>query len=197
MENAAARVCQEAGARVSTNVFLRDLDLPLARLDARRLEVVADGLPLFGGAQLAVDTTLVSPVQANGHPRRRCAEEDGAALQQARQRKQLTHPELSGAFGRARLVVLAAEVGGRWSHEAHSFVCQLAKAQALSVSRILKGRATQAWHHRWCSLLACTSARAFALSLLERRPALGCDGDTPSTSDVVAVCRHLPLVPVL
>ena len=32
---------------------------------------------------------------------------------------------------------------------------------------------------------------------LERRPALGCDGDTPSTSDVVAACRHLPLVPVL
>ena len=154
LENAAARVCREAGARVSTNVFLRDLDLPVARHDARRLEVVAEGLPLFGGAQLAVDTTLVSPVQANGHPRRRCAEEDGAALQQARQRKQL-----SGAFGRARLVVLAAEVGGRWSHEAHSFVCQLAKAKARSVPRILKGRAIQAWHHWWCSLLACASAK--------------------------------------
>ena len=46
--------CREAGARVSTNVFLRDLDLPIARHDARRLEVVADGLPLFGGAQFVV-----------------------------------------------------------------------------------------------------------------------------------------------
>ena len=49
--------------------------------------------------------------------------EDGAALQQVRQRKQLTYPDLSGAFGRARIAVLAVETGSRWSHEAHSFVC--------------------------------------------------------------------------
>ena len=49
VESAAARVCREAGARVSTNLFVRDLDLPVAPHDARRLEVVADGLPLFGG----------------------------------------------------------------------------------------------------------------------------------------------------
>ena len=30
----------------------------------RRLEVVVDGLPLFGGAQLAVDTTLVCALHA-------------------------------------------------------------------------------------------------------------------------------------
>ena len=34
---------------------------PMAARDGRRLEVVADGLPLFGGVQLAIDTTLVSP----------------------------------------------------------------------------------------------------------------------------------------
>ena len=40
-------VCREAGARVSTNVLVRDLDiLPLDRQDGRKLEVVADGLPL-------------------------------------------------------------------------------------------------------------------------------------------------------
>ena len=32
--------------------------------DGRRLEVVADGLPLFGDDQLAVDTTLVSALRA-------------------------------------------------------------------------------------------------------------------------------------
>ena len=32
-------------------------------LHGRRLEVVADGLPLHGGAQLAIDTTMVSPLQ--------------------------------------------------------------------------------------------------------------------------------------
>ena len=49
VESVAARVCQEAGAGVSTNLFVRDLDLPVAPHDAPRLEVVADGLPLFGG----------------------------------------------------------------------------------------------------------------------------------------------------
>ena len=34
-----------------------------------------------------------------------------------------------GGQGRARLVVLAAEVGGRWSEEARAFVSQLAKAK--------------------------------------------------------------------
>ena len=79
VESAAARVCREAGARVSTNLFVRDLDLPVARHDGRRLEIVADGLPLFSGAQLAIDTTLVSPVRADGLPRRQCAHVDGAA----------------------------------------------------------------------------------------------------------------------
>ena len=193
MESAAARVCREAGARVSTNLFVRDLDLPIANHDARRLEVVTDGLPLFGGAQLAIDTTLVSSVQADGRPRPQCARVDGAALSEARRRKQRTYPELSGTQGRARLVVLAAEVGGRWSDEARAFVSQLAKAKARAVPRVLAGRARQAWQHRWSSMLACAAARAFALSLLDKRPAFGSDGDTPSSSDVVAACRHLPL----
>ena len=49
----------------TTNLFVSDLDLPIAPHDARQLEVVADGLPLFGGVQLAIDTTLVSPVRNN------------------------------------------------------------------------------------------------------------------------------------
>ena len=46
MESATARVCREAGGRVTTNVMVRDLDLsdPQAA-DGRRLEVVVDGLP--------------------------------------------------------------------------------------------------------------------------------------------------------
>ena len=48
-----ARVCREAGARVMTNIFVRDLDLgvPEAR-GGRRLEVVADGLPSLEGLKL-------------------------------------------------------------------------------------------------------------------------------------------------
>ena len=61
MEKAAARICREAAVR--TNVFVRDLELGVVGvLDGRRLEVVADGFPLCNGAQLAIDTTLVSPI---------------------------------------------------------------------------------------------------------------------------------------
>ena len=75
--------------------MVRDLDLQFAG-DAQRLEVVADGLPPFGGARLAFDTTLVSALHANGEPRRRAAEQDGAALVAARRRKERTDPELVG-----------------------------------------------------------------------------------------------------
>ena len=67
VESAAARICREAGGRVTTNVMVRDLNLAAPNVrDARRLEVVVDGLPLFGGAQLAVDTTLVSALHCDG-----------------------------------------------------------------------------------------------------------------------------------
>ena len=100
VESAVARVCREAGGRVSCNVFVRDLDVgvPIAG-DGRRLEVVADGLPLFHGAQLALDATMVSPLRSDGTPHRRAAEEDGAVLHTARRRKERTYPELSGRFG--------------------------------------------------------------------------------------------------
>ena len=63
----------------------------------RRLEVVVDGLPLFGGVQLAVDTTLVSAVQGDGVPRRGAANRDGVALASAHRKKARTHPELVAA----------------------------------------------------------------------------------------------------
>ena len=67
METAAARICREAGGRLRTNVFLRELDLGVGGvLDNKRLEIVIDGLPLFNGAKLAVDTTLVSPIRRDG-----------------------------------------------------------------------------------------------------------------------------------
>ena len=46
------------------------------------------------------------------------------------------------------------------------------------------------WLRRWKALLACAAARAFALSLLERRCAPGCDGPTPSSDEVVRAHRY-------
>ena len=134
LECAAAQVCREA------SVLVRDMDLAAFNaLDSRRLEVVADGLTLWHGAQLAIDTTLVSPLRRDGTARRRAANHDGAALEEARQRKERTDPELSGDGGRARLVVLAAEVGGRWSRETAEFLCALAKARAQSEPLLFLG----------------------------------------------------------
>ena len=55
MERAMARICREAGASVSTNILLRDLNTHSSRTDERRIEVIANGLPLWNGSQLAID----------------------------------------------------------------------------------------------------------------------------------------------
>ena len=164
MECAAAQLCREAGARVSTNVHVRDLDFAdLNVVDGRRLEVVADGLSLWHGAQLAINTTLVSLCTAT--------EALGGGLQT------MTALEKGG---RARLVVLAAEVGGRWSKETATFLIALAKARAESSPFILQGRVKGALIHRWSAMLVCSAARAFAVSLLDRRPVPGTGGVIPS-----------------
>ena len=76
-------MCREAGGRVATNVLVRDMDLAAPDLmDSRRLEVVVDGLPLFGG-QLAVDTTLVCALHCDGSPHGAAADADGVVLQSA------------------------------------------------------------------------------------------------------------------
>ena len=131
LECAAVQVCREGGARVSTNVFVRDMDLTVRNaLDSRRLEMVADGLTLLRGAQLALDTTMVSPLRRDGTTRPRSASFDGAALEVARRRKEATYP-----------------------------------------------------------ILACTATRAFALSLLDRRPVSGSDAVVPSVSEVMRESR--------
>ena len=58
-----------------TNVLVRELDFsPIDnRLDGRRLEVVADGLEAFNGAQLAIDTTLACALRSDGTARPRDA----------------------------------------------------------------------------------------------------------------------------
>ena len=92
-----ARICREGGARVSTNVMVRDLDLSQAPgVDGRQLEVVGEGLSLFGGAQLAIDAT-----HGDGTARAGSATRPSAALVVARRRKERTYPELAGEGGRA------------------------------------------------------------------------------------------------
>ena len=168
VECAAAQVCREAGARVSTNIPVREMDLA-----AHHNLDVADGLTLWHGAQLAIDTTLVSPLRRDGSARFRAADQDGAVLMEARRQKERTYPELSGEGGRARLMVLAAEVGGRWGDETAKFLAALANAQAQASPFILQNRVKAAYLRRWSAVLACSAARAFTASLLDQRPVSG------------------------
>ena len=73
-------MCREAGARVTPNAFVRDLDVGAFNgLDGRRTEVIADGLTLWQRAQLlAIDTTLVaSPAGWESEEERRKARRRG------------------------------------------------------------------------------------------------------------------------
>ena len=147
LERAAARVCREAGAAVATNVLVRDLNLQAARQDERRIEVIANGLPLWGGSQLAVDTTLVSPLTSAGVPRRRSGATAGAAPADARRSKERTYPEFGRAsawsFSASRLadagVLKLPASSGRWLEHEHAMP-SLCSVQQPSLPSLGDGR---------------------------------------------------------
>ena len=179
LESVLARICREARGRVRTNLMVRDMDVPAPNVhDRRRLEVVLDGCDCEGGP-LSIDTTVVCALHRDGTPRRQAAECDGVALKAARRRKEATYPELLGPRRRAQLVVIAVEVGGRWSPETRSFFSQLARARARGERPLLRLRAEQAWRMRWGAMFACTAARAVASSLLDLTHSHGAVGRPP------------------
>ena len=166
LERAWARVCREAGGHVRTHRLLRDLNAEEARVDNdRRLEVVVSGLPVFGGAQVAVDATLVSALRRTGEARPRAHTEDGAALKDARKNKHTTYPELQHSR-RCHLVTAGMEVGGRWEEEAYQFLVELAKAKAQEATPTLRGSATHSWLRRWVALLSKAAMDSFACTLV-------------------------------
>ena len=187
LERATARMCREAGARVTTNTLLTNLNIEHStRPDDRRIEVIANGLTLWGGTQLAIDTTLVSPLTRDGQPRRRAGRFTGAALQDARRRKERTYPELIGGR-RCRLVVLGIETGGRWSEEASMFVKLLAQAKAPQAPPLLQTSLAAALISRWTASLSHAAMHAFAASLLAQDCSnhANVEGNQPTLSQVL------------
>ena len=167
IERAVARICREAGARVAVNVPLSRMNLAVPVTDARQIEVLANDLPLWHGAQLAVDVTLVSPLGRTGQVRHASDANPGAAILAASQRKrEHTYPEFSGSR-RCHLIILGLEVGGRWGEEAADFLRALAHARARTAPALLRSAAVQAYVHRWAGLLSVAAQRALAETLLE------------------------------
>ena len=165
VEATVAQICREAGARVKTNVRLADLNIAVSSRDERRLEVIASGLPAFGGAQLAVDVTLRSSLGRVGWPRGGSHWCDGVTAEAARADKERKYSEFLRG-NRCRLVVLALETGGRFSQETADFLRQLSEARAQSVPSFLRHLARAAFEQRWASLLAVSAATARVGSLL-------------------------------
>merc|ERR1712078_796363 len=152
------------------NCLLRDLNLEgLTDDDQRRIEIIATGLPLFGGTQLAVDATLVSAVRSDGTAQPGAAKEDGKRLLEAGKRKRRKYPELLETQ-RCKLVVAAMEVGGRWSEEAWTFLELLAHAKARSAPALMRRSTEYCLLRRWSSMLAVAAQTAFAGTLLGEAP---------------------------
>ena len=79
----------------------------------RAIEVQATRLPLFSGAQMAVDITLRCALTADGTAQPRAARVDGAVFTKAREDKDRTYSELLRRGDRCRLVVDALKTGGK------------------------------------------------------------------------------------
>ena len=160
-ERSLAHVCREAGATVRCHAKLRDMNVAVSAQDERATEVVASGLPIHHGAQLAVDVVLT----AQGLASPGAAHINGAAALRARRDKELKYQELV-AGNRCALVVVAVETGGRWSTEAVDFVSSLAGARARDAPPLLRRSSFLSWRRRWSRMLAVSCGRAFANSLL-------------------------------
>ena len=158
--------------------------------DGRKIEVIVDGLSLYHGKQLAVDATIVCALGGNGKAHSWCSEEDGLAMIRARKRKEDRYPELVGPSSRAKLVVFAIEVGGRWSPESWKCLSALARGRTRDVPEILRASATAAWRRRWASLLAVAVQRAVACSLMGLKNGGGADGELATTEAVLEDARY-------
>ena len=134
--------------------------------DGRRLDVVAYGLPLFGGVPVCGDATIVSPLHADGTHWRGTDVTDGLRLRAARRRKEVVYPELVGG-DRGRLVLLGCETGGRWASEALSLLWSLARSRSQRAPLMLRRSAALAWHRRWLCIVSVAAQGAIAASLAE------------------------------
>ena len=116
-------------------------------------------LPPWMAEEWKLFTTLVAVQKRDGTPRTGADRTNGVALASARLRKERTYPELSGE-GREGggtgqlLVVLAAEVGGRWATEARDFLVAVAAAKAREAPFLHESSVTAAWLFRWSCMLA-------------------------------------------
>ena len=109
--------------------------------DRRRLDFVVYGATSRGEA-LCCNAALVSSLIRADRPVPGADARAGVALVAARRRKVACYPELTRG-GPQRLVVLAAEVGGRWSDECQQFLRTLRRLRVQRAPPPLRACAAQ------------------------------------------------------
>ena len=164
------------------------MNLAVAANDDKATEVLASGLPLFFGGQLAVDIRVRCALVADGTAQPGAARVDGAVCTRAREDKERTYSELFRG-DMCRLVVVVLETGRRWSEEALQFVESLAAVEARDAPPALFHSAALAWRRWWSRMIAVSVAPSFASSLVALFEALhalgGVDGCAPDLADLL------------
>ena len=181
LEKVWTRALRESGARVRENVFLRDTALAVIDpADARRIEIVATGLPVARGVPLAVDCTLVSPLRADGSPFPRAERVAGVSFGRAEQSKKNTYPELVDSPV-VQLLTVASETGGRMSSAAGKLLAAAAYARARGEPPVLRKAAVRAWRTRWITMISVCIQDALAATLVNDGAGIldGADGPAP------------------
>ena len=104
-ERTMARICREAGATVRFNTRLREMNVAVSANDERSIEVLASGLLVHHGAQLAVDVALRCALTCGGNAHPQAASTNGVVLTRA--------PSGQGEEVRRTPRVRALPTGGR------------------------------------------------------------------------------------
>ena len=164
-----------------------ELETPVPVSADREIEIVVNNFAFVQGSiSLACDVTLVSPLTTAGEAKPRAAVEDGVAIKDAEKRKRQRYPELLHST-RCRLVVLAGEVGGRWSAETVRFIEELAKHRSQKAPARLRKSTRLAWENRWWGMLAVATQDSLAATLVNDAPHLlhGWEGSGPPLGELL------------
>ena len=180
-EKTLTRICREAGATVRVNVKLSDMNVAVRGDDKRCIEVVASGLPLYHGAQLAVDITMRCAVSSSGEARPGAARVDGIVCMNARADKEPKYSELPAGDRCSSWLPWRPEGDGVQKPWSSLRVSLGPRAKGPNQAR----SAFLAWRRRWYRMLSVSCAKAFAVSLLFGCGALhAVSGEVPDATDL-------------
>lgn len=193
LETAWLQVFREAGAHVRHRPLLSSLAVPeVLEDDTRQLDIVAGGLPVFGGRTIVADATLRSPLTGTGSIRGRALCEDGSTFLQARIDKVDKYPELVNSARRHCFLVLASEVGGRHSEDCVRVIRILSSYLAGLQPRALRQSYRTIYFQRWWGIISVAVQRAVAANLLGADWELHHGIPLPSLEDLLGGVVQVP-----